>query len=172
MSEISRVTIEPWGADDLPVLEANNEPAMMTYLGGPESAAKLLVRHARYLDGWRTGDSTMFRIDVDGQPAGGIGYWKTDWRDEDVLETGWAVHTAHHSKGVATASLLLLIAHAAGHSDRRHLYAMPRTDNLASNAVCRKAGFTLNGPVDDEYPPGNPIVSNVWVLDLDTRRPA
>jgi hypothetical protein len=36
----------------------------------------------------------------------------------------------------------------------------------ASNGVCRKAGFTLLGEVDFEYPKGTPIRSNDWRLDL------
>ena len=31
------VRLEPWGVGDLPVLERSNTPAMMGYLGGPES---------------------------------------------------------------------------------------------------------------------------------------
>ena len=167
---MERVTITPWGEGDLPVLELNNAPELMTHLGGPESPEKLFVRHARYLDGWRTGTSTMFRIDVDGEPAGGIGYWQTEEQGHPALEAGWAVHAAHQGKGVATSALLLLVDHAAKHSDRRYLHATPRDDNGASNGVCRKAGFTFVGPFDDEYPPGHPIVSNDWVYDLSQHR--
>jgi len=167
---MSTVTIEKWGEGDLPLLELSNEPAMMQYLGGPETHEKLLVRQERYLDGWRTGTSFMFRIEADGEPVGGIGYWPTDWEGELMYETGWSVHTAHQGRGYATSALLLVIEHAAryGHTDTLH--AMPRADNAASNAVCRKAGFTLLGEVDDEYPPGNPIRSNDWSFDLRARR--
>jgi len=164
------VTIERWGEDDLPVLELSNAPEMMLHLGGPETQEKLLVRHARYLEGWRNGTSSMFRIDLDGQPVGGIGYWPTEWHDGHVLETGWSVHIPYQGRGLATQALLLVIDHAAAHSDVELLHAMPRTDNPASNAVCRKAGFTLLGEVDDEYPPGNPIRSNDWVFNLHSRR--
>ncbi|TBN57235.1 N-acetyltransferase [Glaciihabitans arcticus] len=167
---MSTVTIEPWGEGDLPILELSNEPAMMQHLGGPEAHEKLLVRHARYLDGWASGTSFMFRIEADGEPVGGIGYWPTEWHGEQVYETGWSVHTAHQGHGHGTSSLLLVIEHAARHGDRDALHALPRTDNRASNAVCRKAGFRLLGEVDDEYPPGNPIRSNDWAFDLRTRR--
>jgi hypothetical protein len=32
--------------------------------------------------------------------------------------------------------------------------------------VCRKAGFSLVGECDFEYPPGNLLRSNDWCLDL------
>ncbi|MFE7403490.1 GNAT family N-acetyltransferase, partial [Streptomyces sp. NPDC057557] len=48
----------------------------------------------------------------------------------------------------------------------RYLHAYPSVDNGASNAVCRKAGFTLIGTCDFEYPPGNVLLTNDWQLDL------
>jgi hypothetical protein len=39
-------------------------------------------------------------------------------------------------------------------------------DHAASNAVCRKAGFTLLGACDFEYPKGTFIQSNDWVVEL------
>ena len=167
---MTQVTIEPWGEDDLALLELSNLPEMMEHLGGPETPEKLVIRQQRYLDGWRTGTSFMFRIEADGRPVGGIGYWPTEWHDGEVLETGWSVHIPYQGHGYATEAVLLVIAHAAAHHERQLLHAMPRADNPASNAVCRKAGFTLLGEVDDEYPPGNPIRSNDWVFDLATRR--
>ena len=34
------------------------------------------------------------------------------------------------------------------------------------DAICRKLGFTLLGPVDFEYPPGHPMRCNDWRLEL------
>jgi RimJ/RimL family protein N-acetyltransferase len=44
--------------------------------------------------------------------------------------------------------------------------AYPRSDHPASNAVAEKAGFTLVGQSDYEYPPGNPIHCNDWRFDV------
>jgi len=43
---------------------------------------------------------------------------------------------------------------------------MPRIDNAASNAVCRKAGLSLIGRASSEYPRGIPITVNDWAIDL------
>jgi RimJ/RimL family protein N-acetyltransferase len=39
-------------------------------------------------------------------------------------------------------------------------------ENLASNAICRKLGFTLVEEAEFEYPPGNFMRCNDWRLDL------
>jgi RimJ/RimL family protein N-acetyltransferase len=165
------ITIERWSPDDLGLLIRCNAPELMTELGGPETDEKVLVRHKKYLRGWETGDAHMFRIELDGEGVGGIGYWPTEWNDQEVFETGWTVVGEHHGKGVATAALALLVQRARADGSRRYLHALPKVSNGPSNAVCRKAGFTLCGEVDDEYPPGNPIVSNDWVLDLQETQP-
>ena len=55
-------------------------------------------------------------------------------------------------------------ARAAGETLPVHAY--PRVDNAASNAVCRKAGFTLLGEADFEISPGNVLHTNDWVIEL------
>ncbi|MFC6094714.1 hypothetical protein [Saccharothrix lopnurensis] len=45
---------------------------MTTHLGGPEAEARLVDRHRRY---HAPGDGRMFRVEVDGAPAGSVGYW-------------------------------------------------------------------------------------------------
>jgi len=48
----------------------------------------------------------------------------------------------------------------------QHLHAFPAADHPASNAVCRKAGFTLCGETGFEYPPGTIMRCNDWRLEL------
>jgi RimJ/RimL family protein N-acetyltransferase len=167
------VRIEQWRADDIWLIEAMNAPELMTELGGPETPEKVVERQNRYFLGWERGTSWMFRIVLSetGEAVGGIGYWPTEWNDELVYETGWTVLAAHHGRGIATKALELVVDHAATFGDRRWLHALPKVSNGASNAVCRKAGFELRGEIDDEYPPGNPIVSNDWFYDLGERQP-
>ncbi|PAM97988.1 GNAT family N-acetyltransferase, partial [Streptomyces sp. Alain-F2R5] len=55
-------------------------------------------------------------------------------------------------------------ARAAG--PHRYLHAFPSVGHAASNAVCRRAGFTLLGQADFEYPKGHWIRSNDWRVDL------
>ena len=55
-------------------------------------------------------------------------------------------------------------ARAAG--EHRYLHAFPSVDHTASNSVCRRAGFTLLGQAEFEYPKGHWLTSNDWRFDL------
>lgn len=159
------LAIRPWSAADRNVLTLSNRPEMMTDLGGPETDEKLDQRHQRYLDFWQQGKGWMFVIVTPEHPegVGGIGYWNTD---DGELEAGWNVHTEFQGRGYAVEALRLLLEHAAANSDRQLVRAIPGESNLASNAVCGKAGFTFVRTFDGEYPPGTPRRENEWAFDL------
>ncbi|PFG34822.1 GNAT family N-acetyltransferase [Sanguibacter antarcticus] len=137
-----RVRIEPWSAADEELLVLANAPAMMLHLGGPETPAKLERRHARYLDGWRTGAAHVFRVVVDRSPvdrrpdgrspddrgpgedgadlpparsAGIVACWRTTWHDEPVFEAGWSVLPGYQGRGIATAATVAAIRATARH---------------------------------------------------------
>jgi RimJ/RimL family protein N-acetyltransferase len=157
------VHIEPWGEDDLPLLERLlGDPAMMEHLGGPESPQKIRERQARY----EPADSGMFRIVAGDDAVGSVGYWARSWHDEEVSEIGWSVLPAFQGRGIARAAAALTIALAREEGARRFLHAFPSVDNPPSNAICRALGFTLLGASELEYPPGHPLTVNDWRLDL------
>jgi RimJ/RimL family protein N-acetyltransferase len=56
------------------------------------------------------------------------------------------------------------VARAAGRF--RYLHAFPSVENVGSNGVCRKAGFTLLGEHDFEYPKGHFMRCNDWRYEL------
>ena len=159
------VRLEPWGKDDLPLLERLlGDPKMTEHLGGPESAEKLAERQARY----EQEGSGMFKIvdEASGEAVGSVGYWERPWRDEDVYETGWSVLPEFQGRGIAAAATSQVIALARSERRLRYLHAFPSVDNAASNAICRKLGFTLLGAEEFEYPKGSFMRCNDWRLDL------
>jgi len=158
------VHIEAWADSDLDLLLQANTPAMTEHLGGPETEAKVLARHRRYLEVDGTG--WMFRIAVDGAPAGSIGYWDRFWNGMQVFETGWAVLPAFQGKGIATLAARLVIDAARAHGRHRFLHAFPSIHHPASNGICRAAGFTLRGECAVEYPTGSLRRCNDWCLEL------
>lgn len=162
------VRLRRWDDGDLPLLRAKNAPAMTEHLGGPETERKLLKRHRRYVDLVANGAGHMFVILVGPSEAaaGSVGYWPTRWRDEDVVETGWAVLGEFQGQGIATGAVRLVAAHAAEHAGRDAMDAFPSVDNAASNAVCRKVGFAFVGPCEVEYPKGRMMQANDWRLGL------
>jgi RimJ/RimL family protein N-acetyltransferase len=164
------VRIEPWGAGDLPLLQRLlGDPAMMEHVGGPESPEKIAERHGRY----ELAGSGQFRIVV-GAPSeavGWVGYWERTWRDEEIYEIGWSVIPAFQGRGIAGQATAQAIAIAAAEGKHCFLHAFPSVENAASNAICRKLGFTLLEECEFEYPPGSLMRCNDWRLDLFGQQP-
>ena len=169
LREIPGVRLEPWSDGDLPLLEKLlGDPEMTVHLGGPESAEKLVERQAKYERLPDSGAGRMFKIvdEETGEAVGSVGYWDKTWREQEVYETGWSVLPAFQGRGIAVEATSQVIARAKSDGQHRFLHAFPSVENGASNAICRKLGFTLLGPHDFEYPPGNTMQCNDWRLDL------
>ena len=102
--------------------------------------------------------------------AGSVGYWEKEWQGQRVWETGWHVlpgfrdrhrHAGNgHRRGAG-----------AGDGPASFHARFPIDHNAASNVVCRKLGFTLQGEVDFEFPPGHWMRCNDWRLDLGSASP-
>jgi RimJ/RimL family protein N-acetyltransferase len=165
---VTRVEIHPYSEGDLGLLHAINAPEMTEYLGGPESDDQILARHKRYLQGAEAGTARMFQILLlpGGHPAGTVGFWDKAWQGETVYETGWSVLPQFQGLGVATSATQAVVAAARAELKHRFIHAFPSVANAASNAICRKVGFTFRGEYDFEYPPGHLMRCNDWSLDL------
>jgi RimJ/RimL family protein N-acetyltransferase len=160
---VAEVRIEPWGTGDLALLaQLVGDPAMMEHLGGPESEEKIAERQGRY----EQPGSGMFKILCDGEGCGSVGFWEREWRDRTVWETGWSVIPPFQGRGIAVAATELVLARARETGEHRFVHAFPAVDNPASNAICRRLGFTLLEVCRFEYPPGNWMECNDWQLDL------
>lgn len=163
------IVLQPWAEEDLPLLEKLlGDPDMMTYLGGPESPEQISRRHQRYLHLPESGTDHMFKIlwGPDGESVGSVGYWRKVWRDQAVYEMGWLVLPGYQGRGVATKAAAAVIEHARRESKYQFMHAFPSVENAASNAICRKLGFTLVEECQVEYPPGRSMTVNDWRLDL------
>ncbi|MFE4534807.1 GNAT family N-acetyltransferase [Streptomyces scopuliridis] len=185
-SEAPRIRLDPWSEGDLGLLRAMNAPELMSHLGGPETEEQLLTRHRRYVDlsADRTGRGRMFRIvllPADGTPGetageaveeaaeeavGTIGFWEQTWQGRRIYETGWGVLAAHQGRGIAAAAAAAVVEKARAEGAYRSLHAFPSVDNRSSNALCRRAGFSLLGPCEVEFPKGRLMRANDWRLDL------
>lgn len=139
---------------------------MMAHLGGPESPEQIVRRHQRYLQ--LPEMDHMFRIVSisTSDPLGSIGYWEKTWRDRPVYETGWFILPAYQGRGIATKAGQAVIEHARQKHRHQFMHAFPSVSNPASNAICRKLGFSLIEECEFEYPPGNLMQVNDWQFDL------
>ena len=155
-----------WDETGLALLEALNTPDQKRHLGGPESAAKLRERHARYLTYHRPGEVEMLLVAAGGAVVGSIGYWQVERDGAPAYETGWEIRTAEHGRGLGGAAAAALLARLAPRARHAHVYAFPTPDNPGSNGICRRLGFALLGVESLEYPAGIFAPHNVWRLDL------
>ena len=157
------VTLRPWLPEDRPLLDAFNTPAMTAHLVAPESTAELEQRHLRYLKEDLPGRMLVI---LDGsEPVGSIGYWETLDGGEVVWETGWGVLPQHQGRGLARLALQELIAVVRADGRHGEIHAYPAVDNAPSNALCRRAGFSLRTTTSFPFR-GEELLSNDWVLVL------
>jgi RimJ/RimL family protein N-acetyltransferase len=133
----------------------------MEHLGGPESPEKIRERQKRY-----EGVDNAYKIvdEGSGEDVGWVGYWESG----DAWEMGWAVAPEYQGRGFASAGTVAALERARGERRFRFVHAFPDVDNVASNAICSKLGFTLVGEEDGEYPPGHARRFNNWRYDLGT----
>jgi RimJ/RimL family protein N-acetyltransferase len=161
------VLLQAWSEGDLPLLEKlMGDSDMMAHLGGPETPEQIRKRHQRYLQLPETDHMFVILWGPKSEVVGSIGYWEKNWRDQLVYEMGWFVLPEYQGQGIATKAGEAVIEHAR--QDHRHqfMHAFPSVSNSASNAICRKLGFTLIEECQFEYPPGNFMQCNDWRLDL------
>jgi RimJ/RimL family protein N-acetyltransferase len=159
------VRLEPWAEQDAGLLvELNGDPEQMAHLGGAETAEKLADRQRRYVGN----ASSLCIVDGDGRRSGWVGFWASEWRGEPVIEMGWSVRKDLHGRGLASAGTRLAVERARGAAQAAgmsRLVAFPNVENVPSNRVCERAGFTLlEAGADVEYPPGHTMRCNVWAL--------
>lgn len=167
--QIAEACLEPWSEEDLPLLEnLLGDPEMMAHLGGPESREKIALRHRRYLQLPESGTGCMFKIVLSprSDPVGSIGYWDKIWRGQQIYEIGWSVLPAYQGRGIATQAARAAVARARLERRRHNIHAFPAVANGASNAICRKLGFSLIEACEVEYPAGNLLRVNDWCFDL------
>jgi RimJ/RimL family protein N-acetyltransferase len=144
------------------------DPEMTTYLGGAESREKIRERHEKYLRMNDDDKGRMFVIVVGPEKtaAGSVGYWEKEWHGQTVWETGWFVLPEFQGQGLATIATRAVTEEARAQRKHRFLHAYPSVENGASNAICRKAGFSPQGEYEFEYPKGSFMRCNDWSIDL------
>ncbi|MBT2646806.1 GNAT family N-acetyltransferase [Bacillus sp. ISL-34] len=165
-SKENKIEIKPWEEKDLELLFQLNAPEMMEHLGGPESNEQILKRHQRYLQIGEKGCMYSINSFPEAEAAGSVGYWQTVWNEENVYEIGWSVLPSFQGKGIASHAVKALIEKIKAERKYKQIHAFPSINNPASNAICRKLGFTLISECEFEYPPGSLMRCNDWCLEL------
>ena len=103
-------------------------------------------------------------VTADGTAAGTVSLWDHESDGETIDEIGWMVLPEHQGRGLASAGVAEALRRADDEARWRVLHAFPATTNGPSNALCRKHGFALHGPIDYGYRQRTLRV-NHWVRD-------
>jgi len=145
------VTLRPWHDDYANALVGRiNDPAVaefMDIIPQPYSLADAHEFLGRCHEGWRTGVSTNFAIFFEGieGATGGLGlHWNQ--REDGIAEVGYWVGAEARSRDVATTATRLATRWAFEVApDLERLQLRADEQNIASNRVAEKAGFTREG---------------------------
>jgi RimJ/RimL family protein N-acetyltransferase len=146
------VVLRPWDSSDATfMVEASRDPAIQRYNGpAPASAADAVAVIERIQESWRTfeikGDPTgaAFAI-VDaalGEPVGMCGI--DHWSSTDVAQFGYWLAAGARGRGLATRAVTLMTGWLFELGAAR-VFLTIQSDNAASAAVARRAGFTYEG---------------------------
>jgi RimJ/RimL family protein N-acetyltransferase len=158
--------------DDLPLYERLlTDPRTMAELGGPLPKEGLSEKLAKIVEEVAAGEVWYFAIVPDenaGTAAGTVCVWEHPWKDESINEIGWMVLPELQGRGLATEAVRATLDRARSGRRWDVIHAFPATTNAASNAICRKTGFTMIDELDFEYS-GRILRCNHWQVDL---RPA
>jgi [ribosomal protein S5]-alanine N-acetyltransferase len=142
-------TLRPWRETDLDSLvqQANNyEIARFMTDGFPhpytEENGRQFIAFARKDD-----PVHIFAIDVDGKAAGGIGvHLQTDVMRKNA-ELGYWLGQDYWGRGIITRAIPQMVDFAFRTYNITRLYARPFGNNLASQRVLEKCGFTLEATI-------------------------
>lgn len=146
------VTLRPWHEDDADALVRRiNDPDVASFLDlvphpyTPQDARDWFAIAA---EGWEAATSATFAIHVLGVEgaAGGVGVRFLGDLDEGGAEIGYWVGADIRRRGVATAATRLAAKWAfESVPDLARLQLRAAVENVASNRVAEKAGFTREG---------------------------
>ena len=143
--------------------ELETDPAVMSELGGPQLFDSIPATHARRMNAVQGGDLWAVIEPEPGVAAGAIGVWPRTHEGEEIFEVGWMVLPRYQGQGIASRALGLLIEHCRAEPRIESIHAFPGVPNVASNALCRNAGFTWIAELDVLYG-DRPLRVNHWEL--------
>lgn len=154
---------------DLWLYEAiHRDPRMMEHLGGPlpsEGLAEKLERDAAATASDEVWVLVIVPDEETGEAAGTVTIWEHDVGGELLNEIGWMVLPDFQRRGIGSAAVRMALDRARSEGRWDVVHAFPPVTNPASNAMCRKLGFTMLGERDTRFR-DRELRVNHWMLDL------
>lgn len=159
----------PYADEHLALTEALElDPEVMRELGGPADPTDLERVHRMRIETVARGEWYFVIVpEPSGPPVGAIGIWESDLAGSKLHEVGWMVLPEFQGRGIASEALGLLLARARSDPRYARVHAFPGVTNGASNALCRKYGFTCTEEMEVSFR-DRPLRVNHWELDVST----
>jgi RimJ/RimL family protein N-acetyltransferase len=145
--QLSNAVIRPWSLDDLPSLvQYADNRAIWQHLRD-RFPSPYTVEAGRAFLAFVTSEPvpTIWAIAVDGMAVGGIGLELHEDVERVSAELGYWLGEPYWNRGIVTAAVRAVTAHAFQTSDLTRIFAVPFADNAASLRVLDKAGYVIEG---------------------------
>jgi RimJ/RimL family protein N-acetyltransferase len=146
------VTLRPWSEGDADALVRRiNDPDIAMFLDlvpQPYTAEDAREWLAISADGWRGGTSATFAVHAEALDGavGGVGVRFLGDLDEGGAEVGYWIGAEARGRGIATAATRAVARWAFDAvPELERLQLRAAVENVASNRVAEKAGFTREG---------------------------
>lgn len=146
------VVLRPWSPSDAAFMHtASLDPAIKRYSGPVPSSVEDAVSVIERIEGcWRSfhtvGDPTGVAFTIvdaaSGEPVGMCGV--DGWSDTDVAQFGYWLAAGARGRGLGTHAVKLMTSWLSGLGAAR-VFLILQSENAASAAVARRAGFTYEG---------------------------
>ena len=145
--ELSRCIVRPWAAGDAEALarHANNRRISMQLrdrfpfpyqIDDARNFLALLAEQS---------SPSAWAIEVDSEPAGGIGLQRHSDVERVSAEIGYWLGESKWGRGIVTEAVRAVTDRAFNRFELTRIYALPFAENLASVRVLEKAGYVLEG---------------------------
>lgn len=156
--------LRPYAEDDIWLTEElETDPEVMSELGGTQPLDSIPKTHTRRLNAIAAGNWWLVIETEPGVAAGTIGVWPTTQDGVEMFEIGWMVLPRFQRQGIASLALAELIERCRADPRVDTIHAFPGATNVASNALCRRAGFTWVDERDVLYS-DRPLTVHHWEL--------
>jgi len=153
-----------YGEGDLGLsIEIETDPVVMAELGGPRTVESIEAVHPQRVISDPAQGIWQKIVTDDGEEAGQLGVWRSQFEGEEIWEMGWMLLARFHGQGLGGAALGAILDRMRESGAYDVVHAFPGVTNGPSNGLCRKFGFELAGGIELAFR-GETLRCNHWRL--------
>ena len=145
--QLGIATVRPWAVEDLASLVRHaDDRAIWQQLRDRFPSPYTEGSGRAFLESVTAQPTPMvWAIEVEGRAVGGIGLEPQTDVERVSAEIGYWLGRAYWNRGIVTAVVRSVTAHAFVAFDLSRIFALPFADNQASQRVLEKAGYLVEG---------------------------